>query len=64
VEQLTAGERQLCVLLAGKGLAATVEEDGKMYYLLDQNFQESLIDALASRSLPLRAATRRAPASA
>ena len=61
---LTPGERQLCLVLAGKGLAATVEDDGRTHYLLDPSFQETMLEALSSRSLPLRAAARRAPAGA
>ncbi|MGH9614690.1 MAG: hypothetical protein ACRD4P_16610, partial [Bryobacteraceae bacterium] len=52
---LTRGEQQLCLLLAAKGLAVVVEEDGRRIYLLDQTIHEQLFEALASRGFPLRA---------
>ncbi len=48
--QLSAGERQLCMLLAGHGLAAAADEDGRSYYLLDAEFHERLVESLAGRA--------------
>ncbi len=59
--KLTPGEQQLCLLLTAKGLAATTEEGGKMFYLVDQELHERLLESLATRTLPLHAAGRRAP---
>lgn len=61
VDRLTAGERQFCLMLAGKGLA--VLHNGT--YLLDAKIHEELMDAMVRRQLPLRAAaaaTAAAPA--
>ena len=52
---LTPGERQFCLLLAGKGTATLVEEEGKRYYVLDEKAHEQLVESLASQPLPLRA---------
>jgi hypothetical protein len=52
---LTPGEQQLCLLLTAKGLAAAIEEEGKLVYLLDQNAHEQLLDTLASQRFPMRA---------
>ncbi len=54
---LTPGELQICVILVGKGLAITTEEDGKRFYLLDPSIHEYLMEFLTSQSLPLRAAS-------
>ena len=54
---LTPGEQQLCLLLAAKGLAVVVEEDGRRYYMLDQSIHEQLLESLASQEFPLRAAS-------
>jgi hypothetical protein len=59
---LTPGERQLCLLLVNKGLAAHQDEDGRSYYLLDATLHENLLEQLAIQGLPLRAATRGATA--
>jgi hypothetical protein len=53
---LTPGERQLFLLLAAKGLAAASEQDGHLYYLLDQSLHQHMVEALATSGLPLRAA--------
>ncbi len=55
---LSSGEQQLCLLLASKHLATTVEDDGRLFYLLDPGMHERLVESLASPGLPLRAATR------
>jgi hypothetical protein len=57
VSTLTPGEQQLCLLLAAKKLAVATEEDGKMYYMLEQGIHEHLLESLASQDFPLRAAS-------
>jgi len=52
---LSPGELQLILLLASRGLAAPVEEDGRRYYLLDASVHRTLAESLADRRLPLRA---------
>jgi hypothetical protein len=52
---LTPGEQQLCLLLTSKGQAATLEEDGRLVYLIDQSAHEHLLDTLATQGFPLRA---------
>ncbi len=54
---LSPGEQQLCLLLVSKGLAAQVHEEGKTYYLLDQQIHEQMVDLLANRGLSLRASS-------
>jgi len=53
---LSPGELQLFLLLAAKGLAAPSEVDGKLSYLLDPALHQRMVEALAARGLPLRAA--------
>jgi len=53
---LSAGEQQLCLVMVTNGLAATAVEDGRPLYLIDPGVHERLVEALADRSLPLRAA--------
>jgi hypothetical protein len=57
-EDLTSGEQQLCMMLVSKGMAATVEESGKSYYLLDSATHESLLDTMASGNFTLKATPR------
>jgi hypothetical protein len=52
---LSPGEVQLVLLLASRGLAAPVEEDGARFYLLDASAHRALAESLADRRLPLRA---------
>jgi len=52
---LSPGEQQLCLLLVSKGLAAPVEEDGKLWYLLDEGIHEHLMETLATQNMRLRA---------
>jgi hypothetical protein len=52
---LSPGERQLVLLLASRGLAAPVEEDGQRFYLLDASVHRTLAESLSVRRLPLRA---------
>jgi len=58
--QMTPGEIQLCVLLAGRGMAAVLEENGTVFYLLDPKLHESMVESLASQRMPLRASAARA----
>jgi hypothetical protein len=55
-EDLTTGERQLCLVLAARGLAAAVEESGRLHYLVDAGLHERLVESVAVPSLALRAA--------
>ena len=59
---LTPGEIQLCVLLTGRGMATAIEENGTVHYLLDPQLHESMVESLASQSMPLRASAQRAAA--
>jgi len=56
VSGLSAGELQLCLLLAAKGEATLMEEGGRKYYLFSEGVHERLVEALAIRGMPLRAA--------
>ncbi len=58
VSALSPGEQQLCLLLISKGLAVQVHEEGKSYYLLDQQIHEQLVELLANRGLSLRASSK------
>ncbi len=60
--QLNQGESQLCLLLTGRGLATCAEENGAVVYLLDPKLHESMVESLATRRMPLRAAATRAAA--
>jgi hypothetical protein len=53
---LSPGEQQLCLLLNAKGMAATREEEGRLYYVLDEGIHEQLLESLASQGLRLRLA--------
>ena len=57
---LSPGEQQLCILLAARGQAAQMQEDGKLYYLLDPDVHEQLVDSLANPGISLRASSPRA----
>jgi hypothetical protein len=52
---LTPGEQQLCLLWAAKKLAVVVEEDGRLYYMLEQGIHERLLESLSAQQFPLRA---------
>jgi hypothetical protein len=54
---LSPGEQQLCLLLEAKGLAVRVQEEGRSWYLLDQQIHESMVESLANRGLSLRASS-------
>lgn len=53
---MTPGDRQLCLILASKGLAAASEEGGEPCYLIDSMVQEELLHSLLEPGMPLRAA--------
>jgi hypothetical protein len=57
---LSAGERQLCLILAAQGLATSVGEREHPLYAIDPGVHQRLVESLAERSLTLRAT---APAS-
>lgn len=52
---LSAGERQLCLVLGSAGLAAAVDDDGHAGYLLDAGFHRRLVESLAEPALALQA---------
>lgn len=52
--KLSAGERQFCLLLASRGLASTVSEDGEPYYMLDDRIHQQLVESLTVRTLPIK----------
>ena len=54
-ETLSAGERQLLLVLQSHGLAAPVVEDGRRFQLLDAGFHRRLVESLAEPGLALRA---------
>jgi hypothetical protein len=54
-DALSAGERQLGLLLHSNSLAAVVDDAGR-HLLLDADFHRRLVEALAEPGLPLRAA--------
>ena len=56
LDDLSAGERQLCLLLAAKGAATMVQEDGHRYYLLEEAMHQQLMESLTTRTMPLRGA--------
>ena len=53
---LTAGERQLCLILQAKRLATVVEEGETSAFLLDLAVQERLLESLTRPGISLRAA--------
>jgi hypothetical protein len=48
----------LFLLLTAKGLAARSEEEGKLYYLLEQSLHQRMVESLAVRHLSLHASTQ------
>jgi hypothetical protein len=52
---LTAGERQLCLVLQAKQLATASTEDEAIVFLLDLAFHERLLEFLARPGISLRA---------
>jgi hypothetical protein len=57
---LSSGEQQLCLLLTAKGHAAQVQEDGKLYFMLDQAIHERLVESLSHPGLSLRGTVKSA----
>jgi hypothetical protein len=57
---LTPGEQQFCLLLVTKGLAAQVREEDRLYFLLDQEIHQHMVESLATRGLALRASAQQA----
>jgi hypothetical protein len=57
ISTLSPGERQLCLVLAAREMAAPLQEDGKEYYLLDHDIHAHLVESLATRGFPLRASS-------
>jgi hypothetical protein len=57
---LSPGEQQLCLLLVSKGHAAQVHEEGRLFYLLDHEIHEQMVESLAQPGLSLRASSQRA----
>jgi len=55
LESMSPGERQLCLVLGSRGLAAPVVEDGRRAYLLDAAFHQRLVESLAERGMALQA---------
>jgi hypothetical protein len=53
---LTAGERQLCLVLQARQLATASTEDEAVVFLLDLAFHERLLESLARPGISLRAA--------
>jgi hypothetical protein len=49
VSTLSAGEQQVCLLLASKELAASLEENGKQFYLLSPEVHEQLLETSAGQ---------------
>jgi len=62
--RLSAGERQLVLVLRSHGLAAPAVEDGRRFHLLDAAFHQRLVESLAEPGLALRAAKAEAAPSA
>ena len=42
---LSTGEQQVCLLLTSKELAASMEENGKLFYLLSPEVHEQLLES-------------------
>jgi hypothetical protein len=55
---LTPGEQQFCLLLVSKSLAVQVREEDRMYFLLDQEIHQHMVESLATRGLVLRASAQ------
>ena len=54
----TPGEQQFCLILVSKGLPVQVREEDKLYFLLDQEIHQHMVESLATRGLVLRASAR------
>ena len=55
LESLSPGERQLCLVLGSRGLAAPIAEAGQRAYLIDAAFHQRLVESLADRGVALQA---------
>ena len=55
LDALSAGERQLCLVLRGHGLAAASAAEGRRVYILDAGLHERLVEWLSEPGLELRA---------
>jgi hypothetical protein len=53
---LSPGERQLCLVMVAHGQATSLEQDGRRLFVIDPAVHERLVEALAERSVALRAA--------
>ena len=59
---LSPGEQQFCLMLTAKGKAVAETEEGRVFYLLDPEVHEQLLDAIASQGFRLRASVLSAAA--
>lgn len=59
---LTPGEQQYCLAMVQRGQAVVEEGENGAAYLFDREVHERLMESLAQRGLPLRAASRGAAA--
>jgi hypothetical protein len=57
---LSPGEQQFCLLLVSKGLAVQVREEDRLYFLLDREIHQHMVESLAARGLSLRATAQQA----
>ncbi len=57
---LTPGEQQLCLLFAAKKMAVADETTDGVFYLIDQEAHENLLESLGTQGFPLRAGVSRA----
>ena len=57
---LTPGEQQYCLAMTQRGQAVLEESEQGAMYLFDREVHERLMESLAQRGLPLRAASRSA----
>ncbi len=56
--ELTPGEQQFCLILVSKDLAVQVREEDRLYFLLDQEIHQHMVESLATRGLVLRASAQ------
>ena len=52
---LTPGELQLCMMLAGQGMAAAMETQGGVAYLIEPRAFESLVETMANEGIQWKA---------
>jgi hypothetical protein len=53
---LSAGERQLCLLLVSRGQAISASEEGNSYFLIDAQTHQRMAESIAEPGMALRAA--------